>query len=118
MSSQIETKNATSNVSFFDNPVSEITDTVPKQKFSGYFQNLDAQIETMMGRGKNVVKKHGQSMFIAYFCKVCGKEGQNNHIKSHIEKYHLEGCSIPCNFCDKAYRSRHALKQHVLRHQN
>ena len=52
MSSQIRTKNATANVSVFDNTVSEITATVPKQKFFGDFQNLDAQIETMMGRGK------------------------------------------------------------------
>ena len=69
-----ETKNVANDLSIFDKLVSEITATVPKQRFFGDFQDLDAQIETIMGRGENVSKKLGQTMFIAYVCRVCGKK--------------------------------------------
>ena len=98
--------------------VSEITATTPKQRFSGDFQDLDAQIETMMCRGENVLKKLRPTMFIAYVCRVCGKEGQNNKIKDHIEVNHLEGVSVFCNLCNKLFRLKHAQKVHISRHHN
>ena len=46
-------------------------------------------------------------------CKVCGKEGKGNAIKDHIEANHIKGIVIPCNLCDKTFRSRNALKLHT-----
>ena len=45
-------------------------------------------------------------------CKVCGKEGLGKTIKDHIEANHLDGVAIPCNLCDKTFRSRNALRHH------
>lgn len=45
-------------------------------------------------------------------CKVCGKEGSGQSIKGHIETNHLQGVSIPCNFCEQTFVSRNSLKQH------
>ena len=45
-------------------------------------------------------------------CKVCGKEGRNAQLKAHIQANHLEGFSIPCNFCEKTFRSKCSLKGH------
>ena len=39
-------------------------------------------------------------------CKVCGKEGHFTDIMRHIEANHLDGVYIPCNHCDKFFRSR------------
>ena len=47
-----------------------------------------------------------------YKCKACGKEGRNAQLKAHIQANHLEGFSIPCNFCEKTFRSKCSLKGH------
>ena len=109
------TQNATMTLSVFDKLLSEITATVPKQRFSGALKDLDSIVETMMGQDKTVMKDHQQARFKVYLCKVCGKEGQHNQIKDHIEVNHIEGVSVPCNFCDKVFRSRSALKTHTYR---
>ena len=49
-------------------------------------------------------------------CKVCGKEGMGSAIKDHIEANHIEGIAIPCNLCEKTFRSRNALKLHNRSH--
>merc|ERR1712004_195334 len=63
---------------------------------SGYMQKLDEQINSLMTKSsrKNV---HGRSIYV---CNVCGKEEKDSHMKKHIEAKHLEGISIPCNFCE------------------
>ena len=72
-------------------------------------QELDEQCLSMMEKtsGKNA---RGQ---LIYRCKVCGKEEINGGMKNHIESNHLEGVSIPCNFCEKTFRSRNVLRNHV-----
>ena len=82
---------------------------IPKQEFSGVMTELDQQIETMIGRGENMVEygRVHKRMNEVFVCQVCGKEsGQKINMKDHIEAYHLEGISIPCNICEKTYRSR------------
>ena len=73
---------------------------------------LDAQIESMMEIGQNLVSSGAHK---AHICKVCGKEGWRNDIRRHIESNHLEGLSFPCNLCEKTSRSRHALLMHKRR---
>ena len=48
-------------------------------------------------------------------CKVCGKEGRPKDIRGHIEANHLEGISIPCDYCDKICPSRNSLVMHKSR---
>ena len=79
-------------------------------------QALDEKIKSMMEKGANMIpcgNKHGKpKQEISYICKVCGKEGRWNVIRSHIEAKHLEGISIPCDYCDKTYSSRASLSMH------
>ena len=88
-----------------------------KEEFSGNMQELDEQIESMMGRGDNLVKnrKNGNGEWVmskAYICQVCGKEGKMTDIRRHIEVNHVEGVVIPCNLCEKTFRTRQALSRH------
>ena len=77
-------------------------------------QALDEKIKSMMEKGANMIpcgNKHGKpKQEISYICKVCGKEGRNKIIKGHIE-----GKSIPCDYCDKTCPSRKALEMHKSR---
>ena len=97
---------------------SSIAVALSKQEFSGNMQELDEQIETMMGRGDTMVKtgkrmRNGEwQMGKAYSCQVCGKEGIRTVIKRHIEAIHVEGIVIPCNICEKTLGSRYALTKH------
>ena len=83
--------------------------------FSGDLLLLDETVKSMMETSQHLVHT-GKKQEWGKQCKVCGKEGQATDIKRHIEAHHLEGVSIPCNHCDKLFRSRNALSQHVSKH--
>ena len=68
--------------------------------FSGDLQEIDEKCYSMMEKTLN----KQTSGLPLYRCKVCGKEEINRNLKSHIEANHLEGVSIPCNFCEKTFR--------------
>ena len=77
-------------------------------------QELDTKVRSMMEKNAS-----GKGWHSGYICKVCGKEGQSSQVQKHIESRHLEGVSIPCNFCEKKCRSRNALSAHkVAYHHN
>ena len=78
--------------------------------FTGILEELDERVMSMMGKSENKLPNHNQRR--ADVCKVCGKEGKSDNIKDHIEANHLEGIVIPCNLCDKSFRSRNALRYH------
>ena len=81
--------------------------------FSNDFKELDEKVNSMMKKSENLLP-NGQRK--AHICKVCGKEGMGNDIKKHIEANHLEGVSIPCNFCERTFRSRKSLREHNIKY--
>ena len=83
---------------------------------SGDFEELEERLKTMMEKCQNKTANGPNSVTVAHRCKVCGKEGKSNAIKDHIEANHLEGIIIPCNLCDKNFRSRNGFRTHKLRH--
>ena len=76
--------------------------TIAISKYSGDLEALEEKVKSMMEKTQN---KHASGHQFADRCKVCGKEGKGNAIKYHIEKNHLEGIAIPCNLCDRTFRS-------------
>ena len=76
---------------------------------------LDAKVKSMTEKSQNKIANGRQ---LANICKVCGKEGMGRDIKDHIEANHLEGIIIPCNLCDKTFRSRNGLRLHKRQHHN
>ena len=76
---------------------------------SGDLQELDEKVKSMMEKSQNLIPSGRQR---ADICKVCGKEGAGIAIRDHIEANHLEGVSLPCNVCEKTFRSRISLRQH------
>ena len=81
--------------------------------FSGDFQELDEKCHSMMEKTST---RHKNGLHVLYRCTVCGKEDVNQNLKSHIEINHLEGVSIPCNLCEKTFRSRKYMHAHNSRH--
>ena len=90
---------------------------LPKHDVSGDLEDLEKTVKSMMVLSDNVmpnsIKNRRPSI-----CKVCGKEGKNGSIKDHIEANHIEGIVIPCNLCEKTFRSRasrihHKIHQHL-----
>ena len=78
--------------------------------FSGNLEELENRVKSMMEKSQNKLS-NGRAGF-ADLCKVCGKEGERTQIKDHIEANHLEGIIIPCNLCNKTFRSRNGLRKH------
>ena len=91
---------------------SERAVALPKEDFSGDLQELDQKVMSMIVLGQNMTAngKHRASV-----CQVCGKEGQTSLIKDHIEANHLNGIIIPCNLCEKTFRSRARARNHKLK---
>ena len=90
----------------------EISET-SSTSFSGNVDGLDERVYSLMETSQNNVasRRHRANM-----CKVYGKEGNITAIKDHIEAKHLEGVILPCNYCDKTFRTRHARRDHNKRH--
>ena len=100
-------------------PAEKFDDAIkkPVEEQKNFYQPLDLQVQSMMEMTENTIR-NGQSKRHSYLCKVCGKEGHGGNIKKHIEANHLEGLSVPCNLCEKRFRSRNGLRQHkVVYHQ-
>ena len=80
------------------------------RKVNSLIERTDKMVE--IGRSAD-----GQIMYKrALICQLCGKEGSDNNIRSHIEAKHLEGIALPCNSCDKVLRTRKSLRRHKSSH--
>ena len=95
------------------NEIETIEGTVAVTNFavSGDLQELDEKINCFISKGESLMP-NGNKSVRASACTVCGKEGKLSNIRDHIEANHLEGVSIPCNFCEKTFRSRNGLRLH------
>ena len=80
--------------------------------FPTNIQELDIQIKSLMCVG-NTFWKWKNSTKKKYACTVCGKEDYFSNIKRHIELYHIEGVNVSCSVCEKIYKTRLALKNHM-----
>ena len=83
--------------------------TIPNFVSGDLMQELDEKVKSMMEISHNLDPSGRKK---AKICKVCGKEGEAKAIRDHIEANHLEGVSLPCNVCEKTFRSRLRLRQH------
>ena len=97
------------------NPGENRTLAIPGD-FSGDLAELENRVKSMMEKSQNKISNGPNAFMAAHRCKVCGKEGHGRQIKDHIEAKHLEGIIIPCNLCDKTFRSRNGLRTHKFRH--
>ena len=79
---------------------------------SADIQKINEQINSLM------TKSSGKTIrgLPIYVCNDCGKEGIHSQVRDHIERDHLEGISIPCNFCEKMFRTRNSKAVHVSTH--
>ena len=77
--------------------------------FSGNMQELDEKCNSMMEKTLNK-NNTGHPL---YKCVPCGKEAKSGDLKKHIEANHLEGVSVPCDFCEKTFRSRDTFGKHI-----
>ena len=77
--------------------------------FSGDLIELDSAVKSLMTRTD---QRDTNAARFLYSCNVCGKEGQSVNMQHHIESNHMEGISLPCNLCEKTYRSRNSLQNH------
>ena len=73
---------------------------------------LDEQIKSMMTRTEKKMTS-GNTSKAVFACNQCGKEGQWQNIKTHIEANHIaSNISYSCDICGKVSRSRHGLRLH------
>ena len=107
---KFQTKNPLDLVESSTSPLENERRLLIPNDFSGHFEELEEKIKSMMERSTRRIPS-GREM--ALLCKVCGKEGTNKNIKDHIEGQHIEGLVIPCDVCEKTFRSRNSLRMHM-----
>ena len=75
-------------------------------------QELDLQIKSFMNLSGNMLTI-GNRKVRGMICKVCGKEGDQTNIMTHIEANHVStDFAHSCNICGKSSRSRRGLRHH------
>ena len=79
-----------------------------KKTIISEFQELNDEINSIIAPGINIMPDGRRSRI----CRICGKEGQNGHIRTHIEGMHIDCIGIQCNMCEKILKSRDSLRQH------
>ena len=105
-SSDIVQTNSSEEIS--GNELESVDTTVELRSFgSGDLQELDEICNAMMEK----TSKKRESGNVLYKCQVCGKEAISGDLKSHIAANHL-GVLVPCNLCEKTFRSRKAFAKH------
>ena len=73
---------------------------------------LDEQINSMMTRTEKKMTVGSENKAV-FACNQCGKEGQRQNIKTHIEANHIaSNISYSCDICGKISRSRDGLRRH------
>ena len=113
--SNLDERNLIPNANAFNKPFTALA--IPNQSGTD-LSALDEKVRSLMERGQNMIPNGAKDrngtpiQQITCICKVCGKEGLSKNVKSHIEANHLEGISIPCDFCDKKFSSRPSLANH------
>ena len=75
-------------------------------------EELNDQIKSMMTKIDQTSDSRGRGAV----CNMCGKEGQWNGIRDHIEANRITGVSHSCNLCGKMSKTRVGLRQHVIQH--
>merc|ERR1712129_610739 len=106
----LEPTNDTRISSISDHELREKVETANDTRISSISDHdLEEKVRSMMTKSQNIVPNRKER---AYTCTLCGKEGQGCVIKAHIEANHLEGVSLPCNLCDKVFRTRVASRKH------
>ena len=76
---------------------------------------LEKQIKSMMTRTEKKMTS-GNTSKAVFACNQCGKEGQWQNIKTHIEANHIaSNLSYSCDICGKISRSRNGLQKHKSR---
>ena len=88
-------------------PAEANTTVAIPNNYYGDSDQIEEMVKSMMEKSENMF--HNQR---GHICKVCGKEGKGNAIKDHIEANHIEGIVLPCNLCEKTFRSRKTLREH------
>ena len=84
-----------------------------KNKIKATLDDVDGQVQSLMIMSEGIINSSKGSKIKARICMLCGKEGQWNAIRDHIETKHIAGVNRPCNFCGKTFNSRNSLYIHV-----
>ena len=50
-----------------------------------------------------------------FLCHPCGKLTNRKFFALEHAETHIDGLSFPCQYCDKSFRSRNALRSHILK---
>ena len=73
---------------------------------------LDEQIKSLITRTEKKMTS-GNTNKAVFACNQCGKEGQWQNIRTHIEANHIaNNISHSCDICGKVSRSRDGLRKH------
>ena len=97
---------------FFHQEITENPVTVtPRREIARANLNLPSNIDEI----EQKIEELTDRIDGVWTCKVCGKtSGRKLQLGWHIES-HIEGLSFPCNGCDKTFRTRDSLRNHVYK---
>ena len=99
---------------------SDVKSKTLKMKNEAYPQKIIAMESSNFDNMEDLNKKL-EEMFERqsdgkFVCNLCGKTTIRKTFALEHAEVHMEGLSYPCEYCDKQFRSRGALRMHIHKH--
>ena len=86
-----------------------------KEKIISVLSSANYQnIEELDQKLKEMYERQPDGKF-RFRCLSCGKMTRDNRDAMEHAETHIDGLSFPCQYCDKFFRSRSALRSHILK---
>ena len=84
-----------------------------KEKIMSVLSSADYQnMEQLDQKLEEMYEKQPDGKFM---CHSCGKMTRFKRDAMEHAETHIDGLSFPCQYCDKSFRSRSALRSHILK---
>ena len=90
-----------------------VTKSNEKEKIISVLSSADYQnMEELDQKLEEMYERQPDGKFM---CHSCGKMTRFKRDAMEHAETHIDGLSFPCQYCDKSFRSRNALRSHILK---
>jgi KRAB domain-containing zinc finger protein len=87
-----------------------------EKDFFGKFEFYECDYDGKIFKEKTKLNNHMAKHKLRVRCEICNVEIQSNNLNQHVREVHTDDRKLPCQHCQKSFKSVHKLKVHIQTH--